>query len=308
MTLSVLADDIPENDETFTIQLTNPGGGAVISDTNNQAQLVVTSNDSPIRFSTSSFEVSESDGTALLTVSRGTLQGGTKVGPLTQVTTVQYSTANGTATAGQDYSEISGTITFPSNSTSQTISIPIINDNSPEGDETFTVTLTSVSSDAVLQSPTVATVIISINDNAGGIIKFQSTATQTISEDTQTSAIYVVQRTGGSLGNITVSYSIKDSSNQLASTDFTPASGTVTILDGETQTNLILTAFNDALPEEAEVFTVSIDSVMSGAGELDNQTLRVAMLQVADSDDVYGVIEVAGGSVEVISVRGQTIS
>ena len=224
------------------------------------------------------------------------------------MTTVQYSTADGTATAGQDYSEISGTITFPSNSTSQTISIPIINDNSPEGDETFTVTLTGVSSDAVLQPPTVATVVISINDNAGGIIKFQSTATQTISEDTQTSAIYVVQRTGGSLGNITVSYSIKDSSNQLASTDFTPASGTVTILDGETQTNLILTAFNDALPEEAEVFTVSIDSVMSGAGELDNQTLRVAMLQVADSDDVYGVIEVAGGSVEVISVRGQTIS
>ena len=306
--MSVLADDIPENDETFTIQLTNPGGGAVISDTNNQAQLVITSNDSPIRFSTSSFEVSESVGTAFLTVSRGTLQGGTEVGPLSQVTTVQYSTTAGTATAGQDYQESSGTITFPSNSTSQTISIPIINDDSPEGDETFTVTLTSVSSDAVLQSPTVATVIISINDNAGGIIKFQSTATQTISEDAQTSAIYVVQRTGGSLGNITVTYSIKDSSNQLASGDFSPASGTVTILDGETQANLILTAFNDALPEEAEVFTVSIDSVVGGAGELDNQTLRVAMLQVADSDDVYGVIEVAGGSVEVISVRQQTIS
>ena len=223
------------------------------------------------------------------------------------MTTVQYFTTAGTATAGQDYSQQSGTITFPSNSISQNISIPIINDNSPEGDETFTVTLTSVSSDAVLQSPTVATVIISINDNAGGIIKFQSTATQTISEDAQTSAIYVVQRTGGSLGDITVTYSIKDSSNQLASADFTPASGTVTILDGETQTNLIFTAFNDALPEEAEVFTVSIDSVVGGAGELDNQTLRVAMLQVADSDDVYGVIEVAGGSVEVISVRQQTI-
>ena len=295
ITLNILADDIPENDETFTITLTNPSGGAQLADENIQSQLVITGNDSPVQFSAASVSVLEDNGTVVLTIYRG-IQNGVQIGPTDQVTTVQYTTSNGSAIAGQDYTESSGTVTFPAGSTNQIITIPILNDITPEGDEMFTVTLENVSSDSVLQTPFTTTVIISINDNAGGVVRFESTDIQTISEDSQTTATYTIERTVGTLGNLTISWSILDSSNQLATSDFNPANGTVYIVDGKANVNLEIQAFDDTLPEVAEMFTVTIDEVVNGEGKLDNQTLRITTLYVADSDDVYGVVEIVEDS------------
>ena len=304
--ISILPDSLPENNETFTVRLRNPRGGAVIVESNKEAQLIIISNDTPLRFASSMVEVSESIGAVKLVVYRGDI-GGVAYGPLDQVTTVQYATSStGTAIAGLDYSFTSGTLSFPSGSSNATISIPIINDTLPEGDETFVVTLSNPSSDAVLHSPTNVTVIIDINDNAGGIVRFQSTATQVISEDNQTNATFIIQRDISSLGALTVSYSIRDSSNQLASSDFDPSSGTVSIANGVNMTALVIRAIDDTLPEEAESFTVSIDGVQSGAGQLSNETLRVALLYVSDSDDVYGIIGTSGsGKITVNSVSIQ---
>ncbi|MGD9622964.1 MAG: cellulase family glycosylhydrolase [Mycolicibacterium sp.] len=54
-----------------------------------------------------------------------------------------YSTSNGTATAGSDYTAASGALTFAPGATSQTVHVDIIGDSVVEGNETFTVTLTS---------------------------------------------------------------------------------------------------------------------------------------------------------------------
>ena len=62
--------------------------------------------------------------------------------PLT--TTVQYSTSNGTAVAGQDFVASSGILTFSPGSLSENISLTLLPDDLPEADETFTVTLFSV--------------------------------------------------------------------------------------------------------------------------------------------------------------------
>uniref|UniRef100_A0A1X7VF86 Staphylococcus aureus surface protein A n=3 Tax=Amphimedon queenslandica TaxID=400682 RepID=A0A1X7VF86_AMPQE len=309
-TLSILPDNIPENNETFTVRLYNPGGGAVVADNDNEAQLIIISNDTPLRFASSSIEVSENVGTAQLTVYRGDI-GGVSIGPLDQVTTVQYSTLpTGTAIAGLDYTYTTGTLTFPSGSTSATIGIPIINDTVPEGDETFTVALSNPSDDAVLHTPINVTVIIDINDNAGGVVRFQSIAPQTISEDNQTNATFIIQRDVSTLGSLTISYSIKDSNNQLASSDFDPASGQITIPNGVDMSQLVIRAIDDTLPEEAESFTVSIDGVQSGEGQLNtNETLRVALLHVSDSDDVYGIIGTSGtGSIAVNSDGNRVMS
>jgi Ca2+-binding RTX toxin-like protein len=61
----------------------------------------------------------------------------------TQTVTVNYTTVNGTATAGTDYTATSGTLTFAPNQTSQTITLPILNDNLNEPNEIFTVTLSN---------------------------------------------------------------------------------------------------------------------------------------------------------------------
>ena len=76
-----------------------------------------------------------------------------------QTITVQYSTANGTALAGSDYTTTTGTLTFNPGVTSQTISIPILNDSVNEANETFTLNLTSPTNAILGGTATVTTTI-----------------------------------------------------------------------------------------------------------------------------------------------------
>jgi hypothetical protein len=77
----------------------------------------------------------------------------------TQTITVQYSTANVTALAGSDYTATTGTLTFNPGVTSQTISIPILNDSVNEANETFTLKLTSPTNAILGGTATVTTTI-----------------------------------------------------------------------------------------------------------------------------------------------------
>ena len=62
----------------------------------------------------------------------------------TNIVTVQYATANGTATtAGSDYTAASGTVTFAPGETLKTVTVAVTGDTTVEADETFSVTLTS---------------------------------------------------------------------------------------------------------------------------------------------------------------------
>jgi CSLREA domain-containing protein len=74
--------------------------------------------------------------------------------------TVSYTTANGTATAGQDYTATSGTLNFGVGETTKTITVPILADAIDELPETFTVTLSNPSSGATLGATSTATVTI----------------------------------------------------------------------------------------------------------------------------------------------------
>ena len=76
------------------------------------------------------------------------------------VATVDYSTADGTALAGSDYTAVNGTLTWPDGlSGNRTISITIIDDGMLEPSESFTVMLSNPSV-ATLGANSLATVNI----------------------------------------------------------------------------------------------------------------------------------------------------
>ena len=64
-----------------------------------------------------------------------------------------YATMDGTAMAGADYVGVSGTLRIAPGDTAGVISVPILDDNGIEGEETFTLTLSGVQN-AVLGSAT----------------------------------------------------------------------------------------------------------------------------------------------------------
>jgi hypothetical protein len=110
------------------------------------------------RFSTqlATFDGAEG-GTATVTVIRQ--------GPTTVAETVQYATANGTATAGQDYTATSGTLNFPIGATSASFQVTLLNDPDVEGPETLTINLSNPSG-TTLPATVPATVTINDGDDA----------------------------------------------------------------------------------------------------------------------------------------------
>ncbi|MGK7940264.1 MAG: Ig-like domain-containing protein [Crocosphaera sp.] len=87
---------------------------------------------------------------------------------------VNLTTSNGTAIASQDYTGGTYTVTFADGETSQTVDIPIINDDLPEGGfnqdpETFNLTLTNPTGGAILGTDNTA--VVNIIDDEPAIQK-----------------------------------------------------------------------------------------------------------------------------------------
>ena len=59
--------------------------------------------------------------------------------------TVDYATADGTATAGSDYTAVNGALTFAAGETEKTVSVAVLDDAHDEGSETLTLTLSNAS-------------------------------------------------------------------------------------------------------------------------------------------------------------------
>ncbi len=79
--------------------------------------------------------------------------------PSTQIITVKYATANGTAISGLDYTSKSGTLTFAPGVTNQSFKIPILNNHLNEADETFILQLTAPTNAVLSANSTVSTTI-----------------------------------------------------------------------------------------------------------------------------------------------------
>jgi hypothetical protein len=72
--------------------------------------------------------------------------------------TVLAATADGTATAGADYTAVSQTVTFAAGQTSQTVSVPILGDTVVEGTETFLVNLSGATNATITRAQGIGTI------------------------------------------------------------------------------------------------------------------------------------------------------
>lgn len=146
ITVPILEDNIDETNETVLVTLSSPLN-AGLGSANNPVTLTINDNDPQpiVGFSTLSYKVFESAATALIRVNLSAASSLT--------VTVDYQTVNGTATAGEDYTATSGTLTFAPGVTSQTFSIAILNDAQVEGEETVILQLTNPGNASLGNSP-----------------------------------------------------------------------------------------------------------------------------------------------------------
>ena len=152
ITVPIADDSVNENDETFTVTLSNASGATLGTSaaTGTIANRTVTVPPSA-SISSGASATEGTDTSVAFTVTLDKAATGT--------VTIDYATSDGTASAGSDYTSTSGTLTFAAGTTSQTITVPIADDAVNESDETFTVTLSNPSGATLGTSSTSATII-----------------------------------------------------------------------------------------------------------------------------------------------------
>jgi hypothetical protein len=89
-----------------------------------------------IGFGSGTVGAAEGDGTAAITLQRAA--------PAEGIAKVRWSTADGTAAAGADYTAASGEVTFARGESSKTVSVPLLQDAAAEGTERVTLHLDAV--------------------------------------------------------------------------------------------------------------------------------------------------------------------
>jgi hypothetical protein len=268
VTFNVSGDTDVENDEGFTVTLSNPSGNAEI----NTSTATGTIQNQDIDLSIAATSATKDEGDTGTTGFTFTV---TRSGDTSGATTVDYAVtgsggdpANATDFGG---SFPSGTVSFAGGESSKIVTIPVVGDTVDEPDEGFTVTLSNPSGNAEISAFT-ATGTIQKDDIDLDITATNANRTE---QDTGTTAFtFTVVRAGDTVGSTTVDYAVTGSGGDPANgADFggsLPA-GTVSFGAGETSKVVTVNVSGDTDVENDESFAVTLSNP-SGNAEINTGT------------------------------------
>ena len=238
------------------------------------------------------------------TVSLAGTTDGNESGPVDGVLTVTQSTTSvsdtvitytvaGTATPGDDYTPLTGTVTIPAGSTTATIDVTgIVADSLVEGDETIEITLTGItaSDPGITLDGGASTAAITLLDGDAATV---SIAPTTDGDETgPVDGVFTVTQSTAAVSDTTLSYAVAGSAT--AGDDYTPLSGTVTIPAGSTTATIDVTGIvADSLVEGTETVEITLTGITaSDAGVTIDGTNDNATINIADGD--AATVSIAG--------------
>ncbi len=252
ISIPVIGDTAFETDERFRVDINALGEEVEVG--NGSAAGIITNDDASPQFSIGDVSVTEGQGgstTAVFTVT---------LGQVSQLpASVNFSTADGTATAGSDYQATAGTITLQPGQTSATVTVTIIGERVVETDETFTVNLSAPAQASIGDSQGLGTIV---NDDAtftfpggdgGGGGGGGGAGSVIVERAGGTFAPFTVALSIPSDETISVRYNTRDGS-ATAPFDYTPVSGQLTFAPGETSKTINVFVTADTLVEGDETF------------------------------------------------------
>lgn len=207
-----------------------------------------------------------------------------------QTVTVDYATQDGTATAGSDYTPVSGVLTFSPGVSLQTIVVPTLGDVDEEPDEDFSLVLSNPQGGDVQDAIGQATIV----DDDG--LSSLSVADVSLEEGNVGSvdAMFTVILSPASGKTVTVDYTTSDGTATSGS-DYASVSGVLTFNPGETSQTVQVPVMGDVVDESDETFFLILSNPVNGLlansqvqGAIqDDDTAQVSMgfgIQMAEGD------------------------
>ncbi len=256
ITVTILGDPLPDETETFLVNLTNPSSNSVLQDGQARGTILPAVPIPNLTF----IGPSQSEGNSgnkpfLFTLNLSS--------PATQQIQLAYTTVDGSATtANSDYLPTSGTVTFGIGQSTALITVQVVGDTAEEPSESFTVNLTPLSGTLGIVQTTVAGTIL--NDDGPATISV-SDASAIGSATNTTNAVFTVSLSVPVTQAVTVSYATEDNTAE-ANTDYLAQSGILTFAVGGPLTQTItVPILGSPVPQADETFFINLSSNSPGA-------------------------------------------
>src|SRR5581483_1079575 len=254
-TVGIGNDTTAESGETVLLVLSHPTNGAVLGG-RRTAVLTIGDNETggSLQFGAAAYTVGEGAGAVTVTVVRS---GGT-AGPVS----VTVRAAGGSATPGADHGLTAPvTLAFAAGQKSRTLTIPIVQDQLVEANETVVLRLEDAQGGAQLGALQTTTVMIVDDDRAGTLEFAASTYTAVASNG---GVPLTVRRTGATGGPAAVDLAFLDGSGTGGAcdqgADYAPVPQTVTFAPGQTARSVLVPLCPAAVARPPRTFTARLDA------------------------------------------------
>ncbi|NCS76024.1 MAG: endo-1,3-1,4-beta-glycanase ExsH [Microcystis aeruginosa K13-07] len=173
----------------------------------------------------------------------------------TQTITVNYATANNTATAGSDYTAKTGTLTFTPGQISQDIMISVNGDTAIEPDETFLINLSNPSNALITDNQGLGTITNDDGDNTSVTL---AVSPSSVTEDGTQNLIYTFTRSGVTTNALTVNYTLGGTATLNTDYTRTGTNNTVTFAAGSSTATVTVDPTADTTVENNETVALTL--------------------------------------------------
>jgi uncharacterized delta-60 repeat protein len=246
----ILQDHVITPNLTVNLALSNPTPPAGLGVQPN-AVLTIINSDSAVSFSSSFYSQLKnvSSGVATIDIVRPFGTNGT-------CSVDFYTTTNGTAIAGTDYTPTNRTVTFNPGQSDIAVQVPVINNSLVEGNTTVGLLLTNAVG-TTLSSPSNATLTIIDTVSASGQLSFS--ATNYVVNEGDGFAYLTVLRTNGSSGSVSVTFATIPGTAQ-PGVNYTAVTGPLTFANGETSKTIPVQLTQNNLVQGPVTFSVVLSN------------------------------------------------
>jgi hypothetical protein len=270
VTVQVNGDTTVEPDETFNVNLANPTGNATIAD--GQAVGTIVNDDQPVVLAPSRISIGDvrlAEGNAGQTAFRFVAL---LDQPQSAPVTVDFATADGTATAPSDYAATTGTVTFAPREVSKIVTVQVNGDTTVEADETFNVNLANPTGNATIaDGQAVGTIVSDDQPVVAPPSRISIGDVSTAEGNTgHTPFQFAVSLDQPQSAPVTVQFATANGT-ATAPSDYAATTGTVTFAPGETAKTVTVQVNGDRHREPDETFNVNLANVTGNATIADGQ-------------------------------------
>ncbi len=274
--VQLIDDQLDENDESFTLQLTTATGGATIPPPTFGTATIQDDDDPPTLTVEDASATEHTNATSLIGFRIKLSRASGK--PIT----VKWTTANGTAVSPGDYTHTTNTATFNPGTVSQFVNVQIVGDTIDETDESFSLILSDPTNATIADNTAVGL----IRDDDGPNITIAGTTVTEGGPGTTQTARLIVALSALSPQDVSVAVASADGTATAGSDyDAIPANTRLTVPAGQHVGAIEVPVHGDALDELDETFNVNLTAPQGG-----NITAANGLVTITDDDATPAIV------------------